>query len=270
MSQIVRNYYNEFAHGELGRLQTPYTQFEFVSTLSLIEQYMQGNSVIDVGSGPGVYSAELLQRGYQTTLWDLSDTLLDIAKEELSKKGLMAEDFICDSAVHLLEHNTQYDSLLLMGPMYHILGEEQRKLVMQGVKHVLKPGGIGFVAFLNSWGVLRAGMHEFPEEYNSRPFLHRYLSTFERSVESPGEEGFTDVFLTTPPEAQAFLEESGFTVLTYVGAEGCASGMEQAVMTMAEEQPEAYKNLLEIIPTTSKQYPFRDMTEHTVFVIKNS
>lgn len=270
MSETVCAYYNDFALGEWERLKNPYTHFEFITTMSLIEKYMQGNSVLDVGAGPGVYSIELMKRDCSLTLWDLSDTLLSIAKEKIGEAGFEAEEYICKNAAELITHDKQYDSVLMLGPLYHTLGEEKRDTILKGLHKVLNNGGVAFVAFLNSWGVMRACIHEVPEEYENRDFLHRYLHSFERSIHDPGEEGFTDVYLTTPPEAKVFLEKHGFTVLTYAGVEGVASGMEQAVREMALNHPEAYKNLVEIIPETGETPPFRDMTEHTVFVIRKN
>lgn len=270
MSQIVQSYYEDFAQGEWERLQDAYTTFEFTSTLRLIDKYITGESIIDVGSGPGMYAIEMMKRGKRTSLWDFSKPLLNIAEEKIAEAGFEAEEIICKDALHLVDHEKEYDGLLLMGPMYHVHGEEKRKKVMEGVKKVLKKDGVALVAFLNSWGVLRAGMHEFAGEFAHEDLLRRYLGSFERSVDAPNEKGFTDIFLTTPPEAKEFLEECGFEVVSYAGVEGFAAGMAPHIEWLAEEIPAAYENIKKVLPECIEEHPFRDTTEHTVFVIRNS
>ena len=73
MSQSVKDYYNKNAKMESERLDGGLCKIEFASTLGLIDRYFpkQGR-VCDIGGGPGRYSIELLRRGYQVTLFDIS------------------------------------------------------------------------------------------------------------------------------------------------------------------------------------------------------
>ncbi len=53
-----------------------------------------------------------------------------------------------------------------MGPLYHVVDPGNRQRALEELRRVLRPGAPAIVAFpLNPWGILRAGLAEFPEEY---------------------------------------------------------------------------------------------------------
>lgn len=128
MTDIIRDYYNENSKNEWLRLNDPYSRLEFFSTMYMIKEYFPSEGkILDIGSGPGRYYIELLKRGYNVTLMDLSDKSIDMAKKNIESLGLEADNYICGDALYLdfLEDNS-FDGILLMGPMYHIHSKEER------------------------------------------------------------------------------------------------------------------------------------------------
>src|SRR5690554_3848296 len=102
MTSKVRKYYDENAELEWQRLNNPYSMVEFSSTMYLVEKYFpKSGKIIDIGSGPGRYSLELLKRGYRVSLLDLSKNELDIAKRKVEEANLIAENYYCKSALEL-------------------------------------------------------------------------------------------------------------------------------------------------------------------------
>ena len=80
MSKFVRTHYDSAPVSEWKRLEVGLSRIEFASTLRLIEKYFPATGAIcDIGSGPGRYAIELSKRGYQVTLFDLSEKLLQRA-----------------------------------------------------------------------------------------------------------------------------------------------------------------------------------------------
>lgn len=272
MSKVVQDYYNNFAEEEKNRLSNAYCKIEFLNTLKIISKYFPSNGqILDIGAGPGVYSIELAQKGYDVTLFDLSQNLLDIAKVKMEQKGFFDNSYICDDArnIHQFDSNS-FDGILLMGPLYHVISENDRQKILDNVYRILRPNGIAIIAYLNSWGVIRAGLNEFPDEYKNASFLKRYLSEFSRRVNDEGEEGFTDVYLTTPPIAENTLKEAGFNILSYAGAEGFVGGMSETIQCIYDNNPQVYNNVLDILPETCEMHPFRDTSEHLLFIVKKS
>ena len=152
MSQFVKDYYNTNAEREQERLDMPLCRIEFASTLRLIEQYFpkQGR-ICDIGGATGRYTIELLRKGYLVTLFDLSDQEIRLAGIQLKKNGLVAEQLITGDArdMSMLASNT-FDAVLLMGPMYHVVEQNERAKVLQELKRILKPHGVAIIAYLNS------------------------------------------------------------------------------------------------------------------------
>jgi ubiquinone/menaquinone biosynthesis C-methylase UbiE len=108
----------------------------------------------------------LLRTGYSVTLLDLSDEEIRLAGIQLNKHGLSAEKLIIGDArdMSMLEADT-FDAALLLGPMYHIIDFNERAKVLLELKRILKPQGIAIIAYLNSWGLMKTGLTDFPDWY---------------------------------------------------------------------------------------------------------
>ena len=109
MVDKVKEHYDKTAETEWNRLNNPYSRIEYNSTLYLIEKYFpKTGQIIDMGSGPGRYSLELLKRGYQVSLLDLSINELEIAKEQARRerrRAIILETQSCNvNAIDFYQH----------------------------------------------------------------------------------------------------------------------------------------------------------------------
>jgi ubiquinone/menaquinone biosynthesis C-methylase UbiE len=149
--------------------------------------------------------------------------------------------------------------------MYHVIDPAERSQVLRGVLRVLRPGGMAIVAYLNSWGILRAGLGDFSARYRDAEFVRSMLGplTFAGKLQ-----GFTESYWATPEVASAELRRAGFHLVTYIGPEGFAGGMRPLVERLASEEPEAYRNLVEIAAATCELPQYRDACEHLHFVVR--
>jgi len=269
MSEPVREYYDHNVETEWGRLDSPLGRIELRSTLRLIDTYFPtGSRVCDLGSGPGRYSLELARRGDRVTLVELSEGLLQRARTAFAADQLQAERFIHGDARDLRELDAEgYDAALLLGPMYHVVEPAERLQLLRGVMRVLRPGGVAIVAYLNSWGILRAGLGDFPARYRNADFVRSMLGelTFTRELE-----GFTESYWATPESAAAELRAAGFHIVNYIGPEGLAGGMRPLVEKLAAEDSAGYQNLVEIAAETSALRQYRDACEHLHYVVRKN
>ena len=267
MSEIVRRYYNDQAEKEWERLESPYSGFELVSTLRLVETYFpSGCRVADIGGGPGRYAIELLRRGFEVTLLDLSDRAIDLAAEHLAEAGFEA------SALHHADARdlsclepASFEAALMLGPMYHIVEEADRAQALAELHRILRPGAPAIVGFINPWGVLRAGLIEFTNlyaEYEAvAPLIESYMQIGEQEM-------FTEAAFITPPQALAELRAAGFAVETRAGVEGFASGTKDAVKEIAASDPQAHETVRRLVAETCDHPAFRDCTEHLHVVVR--
>lgn len=269
MSEPVREYYDHNVEREWGRLDSPLGRIEFRSTLRLIDAHFPNNSrVCDLGSGPGRYALELARRGDRVTLVELSEGLLQRARAAFAADHLQAENFIHGDARDLRALDSEgYDAALLLGPIYHVVDPPERLQLLRGVLRVLRPGGMAIVAYLNSWGILRAGLGDFPARYRNADFVRSMLGelTFQRELQ-----GFTESYWATPESAAAELRAAGFHIVTYIGPEGLAGGMRPLVEQLAAGDDAAYQNLLEIAAETSALPQYRDACEHLHYVVRKN
>ena len=267
MSDVVRRYYDASVDFEWDRLTRPYRRFELESTLHLIEEHFpSGGNIADVGGGPGRYTVELLRRGYRVSLVDLSANTIAFARGRLKELGLNAELAACADARNLTCLPTcAFDAGLLLGPMYHLIDEEDRRKALSEFHRILKPGAPGIVGFINPWGILRSGLHEFPDLYADGTKIRGLLDS---AVQAGEQRAFTEAAFLTPPQAMAEIRSSGFAIETRAGVEGFASGMLDEVAQISAEDPTAYENILRLVVETCTWPAYRDCTEHLHIVVR--
>lgn len=263
----VTQYYDSAAEREWQRLNKPYSNIEYRSTLYLIDKYFpKEGKILDIGSGPGRYSLALLERGYEVSLLDLSQNELDIAKRKIAEAGYKADEYYHRSALDLgsFEDNT-FDALLVMGPMYHLHSEADRRKVLTEAKRILKDGGVALIAYINTWGALKASIREFPESFMDIEHFERYK---EGGLAFSAEESFTETYFTTPILALKEVEKVGYEVVSYAGAESFISGMHIEIENLAFYMPEVYENYVKKASEYCELPQYRDATEHLNIVVK--
>jgi len=267
MIQEVANYYNEHAETEWERLNTPYSRVEFTTTLHLIKKYFPSmGKILDIGAGPGRYALALAELGYDVTLADISQSELDLAKQNFADVELNASGFHCLCAGDLgIFQSNSFDGVLVMGPLYHIQNEDERKSVLDEVYRVLKPGGVALIAYINNFGILKASVTEFPLEEND---WHLFEKIVTGKINLSSQEAFTATCFVRPEDAINEVEQSAFELISTAGAESFLSGMKLELTALHEEQPEIYANYLKMAAEVCEYPQYRDATEHLNIIVK--
>jgi S-adenosylmethionine-dependent methyltransferase len=262
VSDRVRQFYDTHVDEEAGRLDLPLQQIEFRSTLRLVEKYFPATGkVCDIGSGPGRYSLELAHRGYEVSLVDLSAGLLSRARKSFENAGLTPRAIVQTNACELGAFDDgQFDAVLVLGPLDHLLDSTQRKRALSEALRVMVSGGVAILGYLNSWGLLRTGITDFPSWYRDRATARRLLQAGTYPAEKLT--GFTDSYWSTPPDALGEVSASGFEIVTYAGVEGFCGGMSPLVSTLAESDHEAFTQVVDLAGETSELPQYRDATDH--------
>jgi len=123
------------------------TQFAFfnhwITFKSIINEskiFNGGKKVLEVGAGRGSASAFFSNNGYQTTLLDSSDKVLNVAKTIFKKNNLHA-DFIVGNALSLPFNDESFDIVFSIGLLEHF--DEVLKPISEQIR-VLNKGGIWF------------------------------------------------------------------------------------------------------------------------------
>lgn len=110
--------------------------------LDIYEQHQGefGKKVLDIGCGKGRYIKFLAQRGGEVTGIDLSEEMLNGAKEELKKSGLRAV-LVQGQSTELPFPNQSFDSAVSVGAIHHNLWNDIQQSFSEAAR-VLKPDSI--------------------------------------------------------------------------------------------------------------------------------
>lgn len=135
--QEILDHYNEGLEAARlidGSLGGP---LELDRTLELLDRFLPPAParVLDVGGGPGQYSAWLAERGYDVMLVDP----VPLHVEQARTRGLRAE---IGDARDLSHPNGEFDVVLMMGPLYHLLEVTERERALSEARRLLRPGGL--------------------------------------------------------------------------------------------------------------------------------
>ena len=267
MSDVVRDYYDSDVPKEWQRLESPYRRLELISTWRLISEFFEpGCHVADIGGGPGRYTMELLQHGYDVSLFDLSPQAIAFAQDHLASLDLKASHLEAADARDLsMVPSASFDAALELGPMYHIVEKSDRIRALIELHRVLKSGAPAIVGYINPWGLLRSGLTEFPHVYADEPLVRQLFNTF---IQAGAQEAFTEAVFISPAQAMEELRSCGFAVECRAGVEGCASGALDQVAALAAADPSGYEVLTQLVAESSTHPAFRDCTEHLHIVVR--
>jgi len=218
----IAAFYNNDPEMERGRLERH--QLEFDLTWRFLNQYLPSQgSILEVGAATGRYTLELAKRGYTVTAIDLSAGLIETCRKNIAAEGLEGQvQFIVADARDLSAIPEKgFDAVLLMGPLYHLIVEADRRLALKEAYDRLRDGGILFSAFLSRFGILGDMLKNVPAWIENQSEVRSLLERGKRPDDSPPG-GFRGYFAQVS-EIAPLHEAIGFETLTMVGVEPAIS-----------------------------------------------
>lgn len=146
----IERHYNK--HPEDLRLQRRHGMVEFEVTMHHLHRFLKpGMQILDIGAGTGRYASALMAEGYSVKAVELVKRNIDVFLERVPGADVVQGDarnmpYIPDATA---------DITLLLGPLYHLIGDEQKLMALKEAKRVTKPDGFVFVAYLmNEYSIL--------------------------------------------------------------------------------------------------------------------
>lgn len=259
MNEIERFYDEEYEEWERLAYHLP----EFEVTKRYMLQYITGEKkVLDIGGGPGRYSIFLAQQGHEVTLVDLSGKHIRQAIDKAAEAGVHLDSSIHGDALRLHEYlykKEQFDVVLLMGPLYHLPKEEDRKQALREAMRALKPGGLLFAAFISNYAAIQdfaSGLYDFGEEA-------RLLKYLEDGHNRPEDIEFTTAYFSSEEEARELMNSAGLKELVFAGVENVLCGKEKLFHALPKEQQEKWLNLAWQL---SRDQKLLAMSEHFLYI----
>ena len=223
----IRSYYDSATERELARLGRH--QLEHDITWLYLDRYLPSEgAVLDIGAGAGGYTVELARRGYTVTAVDLSGKLIELCRKRVSEAGLAKNvTFLVADARDLRDvGHGPFDAVLLMGPLYHLVLEEDRRTALREAFDRLRPGGVILSAFISRYGVLGDVMNNIPEWIEDQADVRSLIEHGRRPDNKPVG-GFRGYFAEVS-EIAPLHEDAGFRTLVVAGAEPAISADDES------------------------------------------
>ncbi len=258
----VERYYDNNTLREWQRLERHRT--EYALTLRALARHLPPAParIADIGGGPGRYAIPLTQQGYAVTLLDLSAGNLAFAQDKAAEAGVTLAEVVCGNALDLAQFaDESFDAVLLLGPLYHLVVEDQRRGAVRESLRILKPGGMLAAAFINRLAVVRWAASEEPLWPIEKPDeVERLMST---GVNEDQGAGFTDAYFCHPDEIMPLMESCGLHTVELVGCEGAVSRLEAHINALEGAAFEAWADLNERIARDPTLLP---SAEHLLYI----
>lgn len=146
----IEKHYNK--HPEDLRLLRRHGIVEFETTMHHLHRFLKPEmQILDIGAGTGRYTSALMAEGYKVKAVELVKRNIDVFLKREPNADVIQGDA---RSMPFLDDNLA-DVTLLLGPLYHLFGDEEKLKALNEAKRVTKPGGLIFVAYLmNEYSIL--------------------------------------------------------------------------------------------------------------------
>lgn len=230
---------------EIERSRLARHQLEHDLTWRYLNQYLPSHgSILEIGAATGGYTLGLAKRGYSVTAVDLSAANIEVCRKNLQDAGLERQVQLVLADARDLREVTErgFDAVLLMGPLYHLIEEADRKIALNEASDRLRPGGVLFSAFISRFGVMGDLLKNVPDWIEHQPEVRSMLEQGRRSDEAP-RGGFRGYFARVS-EIAPLHEAMGFETLALVGVEPAISADDESYNELQGEQRRLWLDLL--------------------------
>jgi SAM-dependent methyltransferase len=194
---------------------------EFARTKELLERYLPTPParVLDVGGAAGRYASWLASRGYDVHLVDPVPLHVEQAKAA-SEAGSHPFTVELGDARSLGHPDASADTVLLLGPIYHLVDRGERLLALREAARVARPGGVVVVAAISRYASLLDGLAGHLDDPAFREVVEADLATGVHRNPTGRPDWFTTAYFHRPDELADEVTESGLALEALLGIEG--------------------------------------------------
>lgn len=245
----IADLYNSNSDREQNRLDRH--QLELDLTWRYLDRYLPARgTVLEVGAATGRYTVQLAKRGYQLTAVDLSPVLIDTCRKNLANEGLEKQVRLVVADARDLGEVTgrQFDAVLLMGPLYHLIEETERRLALKEAYDRLRAGGVFFSAWISRFGIMGDMIKKDPA-WIEDPEVRSLLEKGKRPDEYP-RGGFRGYFARVS-EIAPLHESVGFKTVAVAGVEPAIGADDESYNNLQGKQRQLWLDLFFEMSTES-------------------
>jgi len=220
LDEEIRAYYDRGE--EAARLDTLH-RLEGVRTRELLERFLPQPParVLDVGGGAGAHAVWLAERGYEVHLIDPMPLHVEQAEAASREAGQRLASATVGDA-HRLDHaDASADSVLLLGPLYHLTRRAERLAALAEARRVLRSDGALMAAAISRFAPALEGLRKGRLlEPGFREIAERDLQDGQHRNPTRNPRWFTTAYLHAPAELHGELVAARFDGVDVLAIEG--------------------------------------------------
>ena len=250
----IERHYNK--HPEDLRLLRRHGIVEFETTMHHLHRFLRpGFRLLDIGAGTGRYTSALMAEGYEVKAVELVRRNIDVFL-----KREPTADVVQGDARHMpFLPSASADITLLLGPLYHLIGDDEKLQALTEAKRVTKPGGLIFVAYLmNEYSILS---YCFDEDRISG-LMERGAVDGDFHIQADADELYDYVRLE---DIDRLDKLAGLERVTIFSPDGPADYMRTRLNQMSDE---TFARFLEYQKSVSERADLMGAGSHVVDVVK--
>lgn len=229
-NKYIIDLYNNY--DEDSRLTSKHGQVEFLTTMRYIEKYIKnGYRVLEIGAATGRYSHTLARQGYKVDAVELVEHNI-----EIFRKNTLPNEDISITQGNALDlsaiPDNQYDITLLLGPLYHLYNEEDKRQALSEAIRVTKQDGVIFAAYvISDICVIDTGFYR--NKFSVAEYIKNGMidpKTFATKSEPK------DFFeLVRKEDIDNLMSVFQITRLHYVATDGCSEHLRETIDNMDDD-----------------------------------
>ncbi len=262
----VREYYRVF--DENNRLISDNSgKLEYEMTFKNLKKYLpQTGNILDLGGATGVYTFPLARLGYKMYLADLSPDLINQAKDKIAKENI-SNVISCNvvNAVDLSIYNDeQFDAVLLFGPLYHLLEENERQACISEVNRVLKHGGkvfASFIPYLSGSIAIVNRFYKHPEQVDINNLQETFNTGRFNNLDSGG---FQEGYYPTSDEVESLFANNNFEKIKIFSIRSFAYDKEDNLYNIGNK--EMFDTIIDLIEKSSEYKEIIETCGHAMYI----
>ena len=259
-NQYLNDFYNHY--NEDSRLLFQHGSVEFLTTMRYIEKYLKhGDKVLEIGAGTGRYSHALARRGHPVDAVELVAHNIEVFRQNTrpGESVTIAQGNALDLSAFA---DNAYDVTLLLGPLYHLYTQDDKRRALREAIRVTKPGGVVFAAYVISDGCLldegfRRGNISVAEYLRDGRLDARTVAASSQPK---------DLFeLVRKEDVDELMSVFPVTRLHYVASDGCALLLRDEIDAM---DADAFALYLKYHFATCERADLAGITSHAVDIFR--
>lgn len=208
---------------EDARLRSGHGRLELWRAQEIVRRYLgpAPQRVLDLGGASGVHAEWLLEDGHHVHLVDLLDHHVEQATARLGGHERFTAQ--AGDARDLPLPDASADTVVMFGPLYHLLERADRVAAWREAARVVVPGGVVVAMVISRFASLFDGLTQeylFDDEFRRIAFQDLATGRHENPEDRPG--WFTTAYFHRPEEVADEAHEAGLEVEAVLGVEGIA------------------------------------------------